>query len=106
MMVDQKKNLSFIDHLAIVVDNISKSVGYYCLHFNCKVKYQDSSWALLSFSNINLALVTKDEHPNHFAIVNEKINENKDIQFHRDGIGYLYIQDPDSNYIELIDRKS
>ena len=80
----EKKNLSFIDHLAIVVDNISKSVGYYCLLFNCKVKYQDSSWALLSFSNINLALVTKDEHPNHFAIVNEKINENKDIQFHRD----------------------
>ena len=38
--------------------------------------------------------------------LSEKINENKDIQFHRDGIGYLYIQDPDSNYIELIDRKS
>ena len=32
--------------------------------------------------------------------------KNKDIQFHRDGIGYLYIKDPDSNYIELIDRKS
>ena len=92
--MDHKKPLSFIDHLAIVVDNISKAVGYYCLHFNCKVKYQDSSWALLSFSNINLALVTKDEHPNHFAIVDKKINKNKDIQ------------DPDSNYIELIDRKS
>ena len=104
--MDHKKPLSFIDHLAIVVDNISKAVGYYCLHFNCKVKYQDSSWALLSFSNINLALVTKDEHPNHFAIVDKKINKNKDIQFHRDGIGYLYIQDPDSNYIELKDRKS
>ena len=51
-------------------------------------------------------LVTKNEHPNHFAIVDKEINENKDIQFHRDGIGYLYIQDPDSNYIELIDRKS
>ena len=104
--MDHKKPLSFIDHLAIVVDNISKAVGYYCLHFNCKVKYQDSSWALLSFSNINLALVTKDEHPNHFAIVDKKINKNKDIQFHRDGIGYLYIQYPDSNYIDLIDRKS
>ena len=104
--MDHKKPLSFIDHLAIVVDNISKAVGYYCLHFNCKVKYQDSSWALLSFSNINLALVTKDEHLNHFAIVDKKINKNKDIQFHRDGIGYLYIHDPDSNYIELIDRKS
>ena len=73
--MDQKKPLSFIDHLAIVVDNISKAVGYYCLHFNCKVKYQDSSWALLSFSNINLALVTKDEHPNHFAPVDKIINK-------------------------------
>ena len=100
------KNLSFIDHIAIIVDNISSSVEYYYQRFNCKVKHQDSSWALLEFLNINLALVTKNEHPNHFAIVDKEINENKDIQFHRDGIGYLYIQDPDSNYIELIDRKS
>ena len=61
---------------------------------------------MLEFENINLALVSKDEHPNHIAIVDNKIIKNKDIQFHRDGIGYLYIKDPDSNYIELIDRKS
>ena len=61
---------------------------------------------MLEFENINLALVSKDEHPNHIAIVDKKIMKNKDIQFHRDGIGYLYVQDPDFNYIELIDRKS
>ena len=61
---------------------------------------------MLEFENINLALVSKDEHPNHIAIVDKKIMKNKDIQFHRDGIVYLYIKDPDSNYIELIDRKS
>ena len=105
-MNDINKKLSYVDHLAIVVDSIPQSVKYYCLYFNCKVRYKDSTWAMLEFENINLALVSKDEHPNHIAIVIEKKIKSKDIQFHRDGIGYLYIQDLDSNYIELIDRKS
>ena len=105
-MNDINKKLSYVDHLAIVVESIPQSVKYYYLHFNCKVRYKDSTWAMLEFENINLALVSKHEHPNHIAIIDKKIMKNKAIQFHRDGIGYLYIKDPDSNYIELIDRKS
>ena len=79
--------LSKIDHLAIIVENIEESVEYYSTKFNCEVKHKDATWAMLKFDNINLALVTKDEHPNHFAIVDRSIVKEKNIQYHRDGIG-------------------
>ena len=62
--------------------------------------------AMLKFDNINLALVTKDEHPNHFAIVDRSIVNEKNIQYHRDGIGYIYETDPNGNFIELLDQES
>ena len=69
--------LSKIDHLAIIVDDIEKSVDYYSKRFKCDVSYKDSTWAMLKFDNINLALVTQDEHPNHFAIVDHSIVNDK-----------------------------
>jgi|TARA_B110000003_G_scaffold274966_1_gene316267 extradiol dioxygenase family protein len=98
--------LSKIDHLAIIVDNIEKSVDYYSTKFNCEVKFKDSTWAMLKFDNINLALVTEDEHPNHFAVVDHSIVKQKNIKYHRDGIGYIYETDPNGNFIELLDQES
>ncbi len=98
--------LSKIDHLAVIVNNINQSVKYYTEKFNCEVKYQDSTWAMLKFNNISLALVTEDEHPNHFAIVDHSIVNSNKIKYHRDGIGYIYEKDPNGNFIELLDRES
>ena len=101
-----EKKLSTIDHIAIQVGNVTESVRYYLDQFNCDLKYKDDTWALLSFKNINLALVTKTQHPNHFAIVDENLSIHKDIKYHRDGIGYIYTEDLDSNFIEIIDQRS
>lgn len=100
------KKLSKVDHIAIQVDSISRSLDYYTSQFGCKVIYNDETWALIEFSNIKIALVMKAQHPNHFAIVDEKISENGHIKYHRDGVGYIYVVDPDFNYIEIIDRES
>ena len=53
--------LSKIDHLAIIVDNIEKSVDYYSTKFNCEVKFKDSTWAMLKFDNINLIINSKEK---------------------------------------------
>ena len=45
--------LSKIDHLAIIVENIEESVEYYSTKFNCEVKHKDATWAMLKFDNIN-----------------------------------------------------
>jgi len=99
------KNLSNIDHVAVQVNDVSDALLYYEERFECEVTYQDTTWALLKFENINLALVTKDQHPYHFAVVDKKlIDEN--IKYHRDGIGYIYTKDLDGNFIEILDRSS
>ena len=48
-----------IDHIAIVVTNINHAVNWYKDNRDCKVNYQDTSWAELQFENIKLALVLK-----------------------------------------------
>jgi hypothetical protein len=99
-------NLSFVDHIAIESKNIDKSVNWYINNFDCKIKHQDETWALLGFDNISLALVTPGEHPPHFAIHDEKLLTSKKKKVHRDGIGYNYSSDPDNNVIEIIDRRT
>ena len=104
--INKNNTLSLIDHLAIVVNDVSKSVEYYSKNFVCNVKFEDDTWSLLEFQNINLALVTQEEHPNHFAVVDENLSKNSNMKYHRDGIGYIYSQDLDNNFIEIIDRPS
>ena len=58
-----------LDHVAICTDDIKKSVNWYTENFKCSILYQDSSWAMLEFENVKLALVLPDQHPFHFAIL-------------------------------------
>ena len=58
---------------------------------------------MIKFSNIKLALVVKSQHPNHFAILNDKITKDDvDVVEHRDKSISKYIKDIDGNFIELI----
>ena len=98
--------LSYIDHVAIESKNINESVNWYMETFDCDLKYQDDSWALLGFENLALALVTPGQHPPHFAVVDESIGNFKVAQAHRDGVRYVYNTDPDKNVVELINRKT
>ena len=66
-------NLTFVDHIAIESTDIVQSTKWYQDHFNCEVKHQDKTWALLKFANISLALVTPGDHPPHFAVVDKEI---------------------------------
>tara|TARA_B100001769_G_C21849125_1_gene460392 strand:- start:316 stop:624 length:309 start_codon:yes stop_codon:yes gene_type:complete len=99
-------SLTQIDHVALESNDIKKSVKWYMDNFNCKIKYQDETWALLYFKNIGLALVTPNHHPPHIAIVDKKIEKNPSSKSHRDGIKYIYVTDPDKNVIEKLSSKS
>ena len=99
-------NLTFVDHIAIESTDIVQSTKWYQDHFSCEVKHQDKTWALLKFANISLALVTPGDHPPHFAVVDKEIVDDPKSKVHRDGIHFVYEEDPDSNFIEKIDRPS
>ena len=94
-----------LDHIAIQVSDISKSVEWYKNNLKATVAYCDESWAMLEISGIKLALTLPEQHPPHWAI---KITDptcfpnNKKIGRHRDGSQFVYIKDPDGNYIEYV----
>ena len=91
-----------IDHLAICTDDISKSVTWYKENFSCDTLYQDDSWAMLEFQNIKLALVLPEQHPFHFAILKDDVEEYGTPTTHRDGSVSVYIKDCSGNNIEIL----
>ena len=94
-----------LDHIAIVVKNIEKSVSWYLKNFDAKKAYQDKTWAMLEVCNTKIALTLACQHPPHiaFKIDNESLfPEGLDVKVHRDGTKYVYQKDIDGNVIELI----
>ena len=91
-----------IDHIAIQVKDIHKAVNWYMKNFNCNIIYEDDTWAFLEFKNTKIALVVNQQHPPHFAILDDKINQDKNTVKHRDGSISKYIKDLYGNYIELL----
>ncbi len=93
------KTMEKIDHIAIVVTNINHAVNWYKDNRDCKVNYQDTSWAELQFENIKLALVLPQDHPAHIAFEDETVEGGEK---HRDGSESIYEHDTFGNIIERI----
>ena len=101
-----EETLEGIHHIAIRVTDIAVAIDWYMNNSKCKIEYQDSSWALLKYRNIRLALVLPDMHPPHLAFIRHELNSYDKVLKHRDDSLSVYIKDPDGNYIELIEKKS
>ena len=91
-----------IDHIAICTDNIEKSVNWYTENFSCDILYQDESRAMIEFDNVKLALVLPDQHPFHFAILKDNVEDYGEPVKHRDGSVSVYIKDRTGNNIEIL----
>ena len=94
--------LDTVDHIAIQVKSIKEALKWYVVKFNCKIIYADQTWALIKFKNVKIALVSKKQHPPHFAILDDDISLKNGTSTHRDGSISKYIKDLDNNFIELI----
>jgi catechol 2,3-dioxygenase-like lactoylglutathione lyase family enzyme len=92
-----------LDHIAVCVENIQKSIDWYQKNIGIEIKYQDDTWALVSVKGTNIAFVTDDQHPPHIAFSVDNLKDLDDIyKTHRDGSKYVYKTDPDGNTVELI----
>tara|TARA_R110002060_G_scaffold44851_1_gene56207 strand:- start:1073 stop:1411 length:339 start_codon:yes stop_codon:yes gene_type:complete len=95
-----------IDHVAINVSNIDRSILWYVNKCSAEVLYRDDSWGLLKVGTSKLALTLAHEHPPHIAISCSSIDQfpfsHELIKTHRDGSKYLYTEDLDGNVIEWI----
>jgi catechol 2,3-dioxygenase-like lactoylglutathione lyase family enzyme len=100
-MTGKDGNLSQIDHVALVVDDIAGAIAWYSQRFKCQVIYQDPSWAMLAFANIKLALVLPGQHPPHLGFLSPEAGKLGNLTRHRDGTRSIYISDPSGNAIEI-----
>lgn len=98
--------LDKLHHIAISVNDVGQAVEWYTSTFKCEVAYHDSTWALLKFGNLSLALVIPEQHPPHIAFTNDRAADFGPLKPHRDGTRSCYIQDPSGNAVELMDPTS
>jgi catechol 2,3-dioxygenase-like lactoylglutathione lyase family enzyme len=93
------------DHVALSVQDISRSVEWYRANAGAGVLYQDDTWALLDAGGVKLALTLPQQHPAHIAF---DIGPSPSPEFlqtarvHRDGSISRYVVDPDGNAVEWI----
>jgi catechol 2,3-dioxygenase-like lactoylglutathione lyase family enzyme len=98
--------LDSVHHVAISVDNIATAVQWYRDRFQCRVSYQDDTWAMLDFANIKLALVLPEQHPAHIAFSQSDAGRFGPLRTHRDGTRSTYIADAAGNPVEIMDATS
>jgi catechol 2,3-dioxygenase-like lactoylglutathione lyase family enzyme len=99
--VQTQVKLDTMHHVAVAVSNVKETVDWYTKHFDCKVSYQDESWALVEFANIRLAFVLSEQHPPHFALLGDPAAYGEPKK-HRDGTRSVYLKDPSGNNIEIL----
>ena len=93
-----------LHHIAIQVKDIQRAVEWYTEKFKVKVSYQDDTWAMLQFKNINLALVLPEQHPPHIAIESPDAGQFGTLTKHRDGTESVYITDSEDNALEVMQK--
>jgi catechol 2,3-dioxygenase-like lactoylglutathione lyase family enzyme len=91
-----------LHHVAIVVPEIAPAVAWYRGQFGVEIVYEDATWALLRFANIDLALVVPGQHPPHIAIERADAKRYGKLKTHRDGTASVYAEDPFGNVIEIM----
>ena len=98
--------LDSLHHVAISVPDVGAAVRWYTETFRCQVVYQDETWAMLQFGNVQLALVIPAQHPPHLGFVTPEAEKHGELKTHRDGTRSIYIADPAGNPIELLAPES
>jgi catechol 2,3-dioxygenase-like lactoylglutathione lyase family enzyme len=94
--------LDSIHHIAVSVNDVNAAVDWYTSTFQCKVSYQDDTWAFLEFANLRLALVIPSQHPPHVAFLSPEAEKFGPLKPHRDGTRSCYVTDPAGNSIEIM----
>ena len=91
-------------HIAIEVKGIDEAINWYKKNTNCRITYQDKTWAMIQYENISLALVLPGMHPPHIAFEKNNAEDYGELKPHRDGTASVYIKDPANNAVEILKK--
>ena len=101
-MEHSNKQPDRVHHVALQVEDLGRAVDWYQTQFSSELLYQDDTWALLRFGNVNLALVMPDQHPAHIAFTHPHAERFGELVLHRDGTRSVYIEDSEGNTVEIM----
>ncbi len=105
-MTGQDRPLESVHHVAVCVDNVDAALAWYTNTFRCEVEYKDSTWAMLRFENLRVALMAPGRHPPHLGFLRKDAGSFGRPEPHRDGTRSVYVEDPSGNSIEMLDEDS
>jgi len=98
------------DHLAQQVPDVGAAVAWYRQTFvDCRVLYQDETWAFVEVAGAKLAFIRQGDHPDHIGwrVSQQQLDEvaaacGQSIRTHRDQTRSIYLPAPGDRWIELI----
>jgi len=96
--------LDALHHIAVTTHNLPESLRWYRERFRCRVVYEDDTWAMLQFDNVQLALVVPEQHPPHLGFAVPDAGRFGPLREHRDGTRSTYVADPAGNVVEMVDE--
>jgi len=100
-----KKDLSTLDHLAIVVTDLEKTVHWYRTSFGCEIVYEEKGMVVLQFANVKLALLLPSHEQPHLAIKRADATSFGLVHKNLDGTRSIFVSDPSGNLVELIQEE-
>ena len=92
--------------VALATHHPPETLRWYREHFRCEVVYEDDTWAMLQFGNVQLALVVPEQHPPHLGFAVPGAGRFGPLKQHRDGTRSTYLADPAGNVVEMLDSAS
>ena len=98
--------MSIIDHIAILVDDLSVAEEWYTQKLDGKVTFRDQKYIRMQVSNTTIALICKNHYDyNHVGVLvdnkEDLPQEGKKIE-HRDGTIGVYVFDNSGYCVEFI----
>ncbi len=106
---DVQTALAF-DHVAQQVPDVPDAVTWFQATLpDCRVLYQDPTWAFLEAGGVKLALIQQGHHPDHIAwrvseseLARLAAAHGQNIRTHRDRTRSIYVEAPGGRWIEFI----
>lgn len=94
--------LGRIDHVAISVADIKRSIKWYMTSFECRLVSETPREAVLEFENIRLVLVLPSQEPAHLAVLKEDAHTYGELRERSFGLWTTFVADPTGNVVELV----
>jgi catechol 2,3-dioxygenase-like lactoylglutathione lyase family enzyme len=91
-----------IDHVAINVADLDKSIHWYQSSFTCELVARDKTQAVLQFSNIRLVLVLPSLEPTHLAYEREDAQTLGELRDRPHNVRSTFVADPTGNVVEIM----